>query len=106
MWCSTCQTVVPAHDERAGESRCPDCGGALRPMTTTADAAGTNESLAQQAWHGGAPDDEAPVEHVELIKRALGGRRQPEAPVTLFEGGKAPPAPAGGPPAGGAVVQT
>jgi hypothetical protein len=42
----------------------------------------TIEKLAQQAWHGGTLDDEAPAEQVE---RALVVRRQPEAPVTMFE---------------------
>jgi len=106
MWCSTCQSVVPAHDERAGESRCPDCGGALRPVTTTADAAVTSENLAQQAWHGGALDDEAPVEHVEQIERALIVRRQPEAPVTVFERVTALPALAWRQPAVRSVVKT
>jgi hypothetical protein len=103
MWCSTCQSVVPAHDERAGESRCPDCGGALRPMTTTADAAVTIENLAQQAWHGGALDDEVPVEQIE---RALMVRRQPEAPVTMFERVTALPALAWRQPAVRSVVKT
>jgi hypothetical protein len=106
MWCSTCQSVVPTHDERAGESRCPDCGGALRPMTTTADAAVTSESLAQQAWHGGALDDEAPAEHVEQIERALVVRRQPEAPVTMFERVTALPALAWRQPVVRSVVKT
>lgn len=106
MWCPTCRSVVPAHDERAGESRCPDCGGALRPVTNAADAAVTRENLAQQAWHGGALDDEAQLEQVEQIERALVVRRPPEAPVTMFERVTALPALAWRQPAVRSVVKT
>jgi len=103
MWCSTCQSVVPAHDQHAGEARCPDCGGELRPVTNTQDTAVTIEKLAQQAWPGGTLDDEAPVEQVE---RALVVRRQPEAPVTMFERVTALPALAWRQPAVRSVVKT
>jgi hypothetical protein len=63
----------------------------------------TIENLAQQAWHGGALDDEAPAEQVE---RALVVRRQPEAPVTVFERVTALPALAWSQPAVRAVVKT
>lgn len=103
MWCPTCRSVVPAHDERAGESRCPDCGGALRLVTNAADAAVTRESLAQQAWHGGALDDEAQLAQIE---RALVVRRPSEAPVTMFERVTALPALAWRQPAVRSVVKT
>src|SRR5258708_10119812 len=76
MWCSTCQSVVPAHDERAGEARCPDCGGGLRPVTNTADTAGAPQKPGPPTMPGGPPPPEGPGREMEPKKRATVGRGQ------------------------------
>jgi hypothetical protein len=104
MRCPACLSVVPEHDERAAEARCPVCGGVLQ-WETREDVAMTADGTDEQGWDGRALVGEARVEQVE---RALMIRRQPEAeaPVTVFERMTALPALAWRQPAVRSIVRT